>query len=305
MRDGPTASVIIPTYNRAGTLARAIESVLRQTLDDLELLVVDDGSTDDTPLVLEGFSDGRLVYLRHPHNRGQSAARNTGIRASNGTFIAFLDSDDLWQPTALARQVDALKASPPTTGVAVCGRIKVDETSGTRREVMPQFEGEIFEQTLALKWVPSTVTLLVKSELLRETMFDEMLPTLEELDLCIRLSQKTQFAAVRVPLVVIFEHRGPRVSTAGKEAMAWRRMLHSHSQHLTQRPKVRAQYHYRAFLGYYQAGDLRSARSELWRSLRVDPRGLRHWLRLVSLLFGNRLHALARKVYSGYGAGHA
>src|SRR6056297_1668487 len=105
---GPTVSVIVPTYNRADALPRTVESVLGQTLDDLELIVVDDASTDDTPAVIDDYDDDRVQFVQHERNQGASAARNTGIDRAEGDYVAFLDSDDVWRPTKLEKQVQTL-----------------------------------------------------------------------------------------------------------------------------------------------------------------------------------------------------
>ena len=97
-------SVVIPAFNRARKVVRAITSVLSQTFTDVEIIVVDDGSTDETKKAVKQFGDF-LTYVAHPSNRGVSAARNTGIKKSNGQLIAFLDSDDHWLPEKLAVQV--------------------------------------------------------------------------------------------------------------------------------------------------------------------------------------------------------
>lgn len=97
----PTVSVVIPTYNRAHLVGRAIQSVLNQTYQDFEIIVVDDGSTDNTEEVVKSFNDPRIRYIRHDQNRGGSAARNTGIKMARGEYIAFQDSDDEWLPEKL------------------------------------------------------------------------------------------------------------------------------------------------------------------------------------------------------------
>lgn len=117
----PLVSVVIPTYNRAEFLPRAVESVLRQTVDDFELIVVDDASTDDTEAVVERFDDPRVEYVRHGTNRGGSAARNTGIERSSGEYIAFLDSDDEWYPRKLERQVEELRSRSDEWVATYCG----------------------------------------------------------------------------------------------------------------------------------------------------------------------------------------
>lgn len=108
----PLVSVITPTYNRAHLLPRALESVLSQDFGDLELIVVDDGSTDETPEVVAGLADPRIRYIRFPENRGIGAARHAGVAAARGEFIAFIDSDDVWLPGKLAYQVTLFQCYP-------------------------------------------------------------------------------------------------------------------------------------------------------------------------------------------------
>lgn len=116
-----TVSDVIPTYNREVGLSQAIESVLTQTFEDFELLVIDDASTDDTAGVVGRFDDARIRYLSHDRNEGGSAARNTGIEHATGKYIAFLDSDDEWLPTKLQRQVDCLESRSGEWVAAYCG----------------------------------------------------------------------------------------------------------------------------------------------------------------------------------------
>jgi glycosyltransferase involved in cell wall biosynthesis len=125
----PTVSVVIPAYNSQAYLSRALESVLAQRYpqDCLEIVVVDDGSSDDSPLIAEGYAErnSHVLALRQ-QNAGPAAARNRGIAASGGELIAFLDSDDAWEPTKLARQV-ALWQSDPELGLIHCGCRFVDQ----------------------------------------------------------------------------------------------------------------------------------------------------------------------------------
>jgi glycosyltransferase involved in cell wall biosynthesis len=110
-----TVSVIIPTYNRAELISQAIDSVLAQTVPAHEIIVADDGSTDDTAAVVAAYGD-RVRYLALPHRGQPAATRNAGIRAATGVLLAFLDSDDLFLPDKLARQIAAL-AQTPAAGV--------------------------------------------------------------------------------------------------------------------------------------------------------------------------------------------
>ncbi|MEN9935455.1 MAG: hypothetical protein RLZZ387_2034 [Chloroflexota bacterium] len=135
-------SVIMPTYNYGRFLARAVESVLAQTWGDLELIIVDDGSTDGTPEVAAGLRDPRVRYVRQP-NQGPSAARNTGIARARGEYLAFLDADDVWLPEKLARQV-ALLAARPEAALVYGGCVYVDERGAVLRRVAARLRGNLF-----------------------------------------------------------------------------------------------------------------------------------------------------------------
>src|SRR5712692_9764325 len=133
-RDGvskmPKASVITPTYNRADFLRVAIASVLNQTFQDLEIIVVDDASSDRTAEVVRRFTDELIKYIRHDINKGGSAARNTGIKNSTGAYVAFLDDDDEWLPEKLGMQVDLLENSPAEVGGVYTSYMVIDRASG-------------------------------------------------------------------------------------------------------------------------------------------------------------------------------
>ena len=120
MNQGQKVSVIIPTYNREKLVPRAIQSVLDQTWQDLELIVVDDGSTDRTEQVVSGFTDDRIRYVRLDKNSGVSHARNIGIESAQCEYIAFQDSDDEWLPEKLEKQMQVMLQAPETVGMVYC-----------------------------------------------------------------------------------------------------------------------------------------------------------------------------------------
>jgi glycosyltransferase involved in cell wall biosynthesis len=181
-----TVSVIIPTYNRAWAIREAIDSVLTQTYADFELLVVDDGSTDDTsPNLLEY---GNRITVISQSNQGVSSARNRGIREASGNLIAFLDSDDRWLPEKLARQVEFFESHPEAL---ICQTEEIWIRKGVRvnpknRHKKPS--GSIFEPSLHLCLVsPSAV--MMKRELFDQVgLFDETLPACEDYDLWLRIA---------------------------------------------------------------------------------------------------------------------
>jgi len=178
-------SVIIPTHNRAHTIGRAIESVLRQTLPPAEIIVIDDGSTDGTAeLVQRNFPKCR--YLQQP-NQGVSSARNSGITAANREWLAFLDSDDEWMPDKLATQATALKCNP---GVQLCHTEEVWIRNGKRVNQMKKHAkkgGWIFQHCLPLCAISPSSVIIHRSLFEAVGLFDETLPACEDYDLWLRI----------------------------------------------------------------------------------------------------------------------
>lgn len=199
-KNSPAVSVIIPTYNRAWCLRQAVDSVLSQEYKAIELIVVDDGSTDDTPQLLEGYA-GRMAVLRQA-NRGVSAARNAGIAAARGELIAFLDSDDRWLPGKLAHQAEFFALHPEAL---ICQTEELWVRNGRRVNPGKRHRkrgGMIFEASLELCLVsPSAV--MVRRELFdRVGAFDESLPACEDYDLWLRVSCRFPVHLVEIPLIV-------------------------------------------------------------------------------------------------------
>lgn len=126
MFDQPFVSVIIPTYNRAHIIHRAITSVLQQTYQNLEIIIVDDASKDETEAVISSFQDERIRYIRHPENYGGADARNTGISAASGEYITFLDSDDVWLPNKVELQLQCLINHPQAEKVVSYTQVNKD-----------------------------------------------------------------------------------------------------------------------------------------------------------------------------------
>jgi glycosyltransferase involved in cell wall biosynthesis len=196
-----TVSVIIPAYNQAQYLAAAIESALAQTYGDLEIIVVDDGSTDQTPTIAQQFG-GAIHYLRQ-ENRGLSRARNRGLEAAQGQFAAFLDSDDLWHPSYLDQVVAALKSSPRAVG-AFAGWQYVDAKGTLLPQAIIPFGAKSSQLEQDLPWrcavVPSGI--VVRRQLVQECGgFDPQLSACEDWDLWLRLLPFGPFQGVPQVLV--------------------------------------------------------------------------------------------------------
>jgi glycosyltransferase involved in cell wall biosynthesis len=196
----PLVSVIIPTYNRAWVLREAIDSVLAQEFKDFELIVVDDGSTDNTGEILDSYEQDILVLRQS--NKGVSAARNRGIAAAAGRLIAFLDSDDLWLPRKLSSQVDFFKSNPAavinqTEEIWVRNGVRVNPK--TRHH---KFSGMIFERSLALCLVSPSAVMIKKNLFSEVGVFDENLPACEDYDLWLRISCRYPVDLIETPLIM-------------------------------------------------------------------------------------------------------
>ncbi|HWO41345.1 MAG TPA: glycosyltransferase family 2 protein [Candidatus Eisenbacteria bacterium] len=202
----PQVSVVIPTYHRAEFLRGAVRSVLGQTFEDFEVVVVDDGGPDGAAEVIEGFNDSRIRYLRHPERRGGAAARNTGIANARGEYVAFLDDDDEWLEEKLERQMRMMLASPRAVGAVYTGYYIVDRSSGrTCGRIIPRKRGRLYPAILAGNCVGGTSSVLVrKSSLERSGLFDETLPSFQDYDLWIRIARHFEFDCIAEPMLKYF-----------------------------------------------------------------------------------------------------
>ena len=197
-KNQPEISVIIPTFNRVHTLPRAIDSVLSQTVQSKEIIVVDDGSTDDTQAVLVDYPELR-IFLKD--NRGVSAARNVGIEKASGEWLAFLDSDDEWLPEKLETQWAAICNNDKL----ICHTEEIWIRNGERVNQMKKhqkFGGWIYEKCLPL-CVISPSSVMIHTSIFEEVgLFDESLEVCEDYDLWLRICSKYPILFIDEPLIV-------------------------------------------------------------------------------------------------------
>ena len=195
----PKVSVIIPTHNRRDYLREALASVLAQTYQDFEVIVVDDGSTDGTEEIVRAFPETRYIFQE---NRGVSAARNVGVARSNGEWLAFLDSDDLWQPSKLAIQIEFFTAQPHAR---ICQTEELWLRNGVR--VNPHTKhrkpsGDIFARSLHLCLVSPSATMMRRELFESAGGFDEALPACEDYDLWLRIAATEPVHLIATPLII-------------------------------------------------------------------------------------------------------
>lgn len=199
----PLVSVVIPTHNRAKLLDRAIRSVLNQTYTNLECIVVDDASSDNTQQVISAFiGDERVVSLRHEINRHGSAARNTGIAHARGELVALLDDDDEWLPTKLQKQVDLMNNSPKSVGLIYCWMDYYGSDGSVIAEHHTSARGYIFPAILRRNIVGGCPTLLLRKSIINTVgMFDENLTLDDDYEFIIRVCKRYEVDVVEEVLV--------------------------------------------------------------------------------------------------------
>lgn len=210
MNETPKVSVIIPTYNRSHTIERAITSILNQTLQDFEIIVVDDGSRDDTMGVLDRLPAARIRSLHHQHNLGPAAARNTGIGVARGEYVAFLDSDDEWLPEKLSEQVDQLQGAPDGVYANCTGLYLHQLDVKTTIERIPRPPVCWFKQLLTgCDLCPGTTLVANRSSFEKIGLFDEELPRYEDWDWLLRYVKEYPLEVIEKPLARVYKAGRP------------------------------------------------------------------------------------------------
>lgn len=198
-------SVVIPTYNRENTIIRAVNSVLNQTFEDFELLIIDDGSTDQTKDMITEIEDTRVKYIKLPLNRGASFARNSGIRAAKGEYIAFQDSDDEWLPNKLELQVKAMEAESNEVGL-IYTKFYYDREDGRFEwppEIAPEYmkSGNVFPYMLKYNPVGGPTMMIRKECFQRVGLFNTELRSMEDYELALRIAKVYKLLLINKNLV--------------------------------------------------------------------------------------------------------
>ena len=266
-------SVVIPAFNREAVIGRALKSALRQTYDNLEIIVVDDASSDNTLGVVESFQDARIVYLRHETNRFAAAARNTAMRVARGKYIAFLDSDDEWLPNKIEQQVTKLQSLGDEWGCIYTGAYVFKDDAKSGSLYSPVLNGHILAPFLLKKTTIFTPTFAFRREVLDTIgLMDESLRRCQDLDFYIRILERYKVAVIPEPTTNIYLDTIKPLSSAGVASK--RALLEKHKQ------KIDA-------LGFWNSRRLYSAEEYLLAKLALNEgrlmSGLSSWLKSVWL----------------------
>ena len=201
----PLVSVIIPTYNRIFLLERAIKSVMAQSFQNFEIIIVDDNSIENIEPMIEKFKDNRIKYYKHLNNFGPAVARNTGIKNSVGDLLAFLDDDDEWFPNKLEAQVEKFSELSADFGLVYVQSAIYKQNKKVNYlpyTWLKKKEGSIFRHLLKLNFIDTPATMIRREVIDSVGLFDEELHCLEDYDLFLRIARKYKICFIKEPLLV-------------------------------------------------------------------------------------------------------
>ena len=302
VKDSPTVSVIIPTYNRAHLLGRAVQSVLNQSYQDFEIIVVDDGSTDDTEEVIKEFQeqDKRIRYIRHEKNKGGSAARDTGIKAARGEYIAFQDSDDEWFLEKLEKQMKAFENTTPEVGVVYTDMQRINEDGEIEYWHSPTVTHGKIINPKTLDYQVANIGIqsaLIKKECLNKVgLFDEKFPRFIDLELFIRLSKYYRYYHIKEPLVNYYATEGISSNTNAL-IVARKLLLEKYFEDVEKNKKFLGKQYYSIGSGLCSDGDFRNGRKYLIKAVKAYPVNIKFLLVAFISFFGQGVYSKVVEIY--------
>jgi glycosyltransferase involved in cell wall biosynthesis len=280
----PKVTVIIPTCNRPQFIGRAIKSVLNQTYQDYEIIIIDDGLKVRAEKEISTFNDRRIRYIQHQENKGGAAARNTGIKNSKGLYVAFLDDDDEWMPEKLKKQVEAFENSDDSVVLAFCGFEMRDENGKFLEARLPNQSGIIwpFNQVLHRSYIWTTTIMVRKKVALSGVLFDENLKKNQEWDFQLRLLKVGKFFAINEPLAVLNilgenEHMGG-MGNINNITSAYELFIKKHYTDYQKNKKSLAYNYGRLSLLYRESRQYKKARVTLFNAWLADPANLSYFI---------------------------
>ena len=296
----PTVSVIIPTYNRAHVLGRSIQSVLNQTFQDFELIIVDDGSTDDTESLVNRFRSKKIKYIRHQVNQGGSVAPtpNTGLRLAKGDYIAFLDDDDEWMPEKLEKQMKVICAAPPEVGIVYTKFIQYDRFGDyVPLRKMAKKEGFLFKPLLDECFIRWTTALIKKECFDKVGLISENILFARDWDFLLRVSQHYQFLYIDDPLIIVYELPEGRRLKDERLIVDIQQILEMYFSQIKQDRKMLAKYYYHIARLSCMLGRMRQGRHYYLKSLKAYPMDIVIISAFLTSLLGSRIYNATAAIY--------
>jgi glycosyltransferase involved in cell wall biosynthesis len=291
----PAVSVILPTYNRAHLLPRAIASVLGQSWRDFELIVVDDGSTDDTERVVRGFDDPRVVFLPPEGNLGDAGARNRGVAVARSEWLAFQDSDDEWVSDKLAQQLAFARAQPQADVIGGSSiRVAGDRVDSHHWPLVADAiisGGAVDVGVWARDGITNLQTMMIRrSTFLAEGGFDTQFKAIADADFAFRVISQAPGTVVakRGLVAVMYETPGSLIGNPRNVSHDLRRILLKHKTFLEGYPVAMSALFYRLALSELQCGNLSESREAAFSAIRARPASWRPYAYLCLSILGVR-----------------
>ena len=292
-KNNPKVTIVLPSFNRGNLLKKSIESILNQTYTNFELIVVDDGSTDNTESVVDKIKkkDKRVIYLKHMKNMGASAARNSGIRIAKGEFIAFQDSDDIWKPNKLEKQMEIFEKTSEKTAVVYTGFLKILNTK--KIYFPPPYirgkEGYIYNSLLKENFI-TTQTILIRRNVFKEIgIFDEQLPRLQDWDLFLRISKSFEFKFINEPLVIVKVTKDSISSNKENLIKAYQIILKKNISELKNQPKILSIFYLNIGTNYFLINNILKGENYLNKVLNINHQLDKRLLSQHFLVIGHKL----------------
>jgi glycosyltransferase involved in cell wall biosynthesis len=283
----PKVSVVIPTHNRAEFLRTAIQSVLKQTFQNFEIIVVDDASEDHTSAVIKSVGDARIRYVRHETHSGQGATRNAGLHKASGEYVALLDDDDEWLPEKLEKQVRVLDGSSSNVGMVYTGVLRIEASS--RRlidRIIPGKRGSLFQDLCQKNWIGGCSSVMVRRSCFEKVgWFDEELAAQADYDMWLRISQEFDIEYIREPLVFYIAHDNTISTNYESRIQGMEMQLRKYGSLFSRDPRNYSRRYFALGVYYSLNGNIKKGRDALLKAITLYPFALRPYYYLcLSLL---------------------
>lgn len=296
----PYVTAIITTFNRANYLKKAIVSVLAQTMNDFELLILDNGSIDDTEEVVRNFKDVRIRYIKHePLNISQ--ARNLGVKEAKSEYIAFLDDDDEWLPNKLMDETRTFKHAEKNVGLVYGGFFRIDTEGNKFYTHKPKLKGSILKEILSLKddfTGSASNPMLKKSVLLQLGGYDEKVHTGEDWELYLRLTEKFYVNFVSDPVVKIRHHFGTRLGARLKDYIDLEKMVLERFDYIFKKNKKLQSFYLQRIGGkFIRLGEKVTGRVYLMKAARSNPFNFYVYIQYILSFTNLGIYGYFHKIY--------
>ncbi len=306
MNKNPEVSIIIPTFNRVNLIEGSLRSVLNQTFQDFEVIIVDDGSTDNTDSLINELrkNDNRIKYIKHKFNKGGSAARNTGIKNALGKYIAFQDSDDEWLPEKLELQLRAIKIADIKVGIIYSGMLRInnDNTEFVPPAWVIKKEGYIYNELLKGSFI-GTPTIMCRVDCFNDVGgFDESLSRLQDWDIVLRLSKKYEFKYIDKALILSY-FTSDSIGTNQKAFIeAITIILNKHHSEFNKHKAILSRHYFNIGKILFLESNVLNSRTYFLKAWRYNPIGLKiiltYFLTFMSYKTFEKVNLVFRKINS-------